>query len=262
MTHNSPPSALVTGANRGLGLELVRQLLTLPQPPKLVFATCRNPNGPQAQSLQELAEKEPNLRILRLDVTDPTSIQLAETQVRNYLSGEGLALLVNNAGILIPSSLHEEKASSMHLSYQTNVVGPLLLGQVFGSLLKKAASIHSKKELSWARAAIINMGSAAGSLTELLGWEYGQATSYRCSKVNRAALNMLTRCQGLTYAKEGILCAGIHPGWVKTDMSSISEYTPMLTVTESIQGVLKVMAQLTEKEAGAFLDWEGHVVPW
>ncbi|KAM9607128.1 C-signal-like [Trichechus inunguis] len=259
MSQNTPSSVLVTGANRGLGLELVRQLLALPQPPKPVFATCRNPSGPQAQSLRDLAEQEPNLRILRLDVTDSASIQLAECQVRHYLSGEGLALLVNNAGVMNRSSLDTVTASDMQLLYQTSVVGPLLLGQTFGSLLRRAARTHPQKELSWARAAIINISSASGSITHLRWWELSQIVSYRCSK---AALNMLTRCQATAYAEEGILCAGISPGWVDTDMGSSFLHTLQLTVTESIQGVLKVMSQLTEKEAGAHLDWEGHIIPW
>ncbi|KAM9192132.1 uncharacterized protein PS065_019590 [Dugong dugon] len=246
MSQNTPSSVLVTGANRGLGLELVQQLLALPQPPKPVFATCRNPSGPQAPSLQDLAEQEPNLRILRLDVTDSASIQLAECQVRHYLSGEGLALLVNNAGVMNHSSLDTVTASDMQLLCQTNVVGPLLLGQTFGSLLRRAARTHPQKELSWARAAIINISSASGSITHLRWWELSQIVSYRCGKVRRvrvpgtlaefgapqlchspsnsslsqAALNMLTPCQAMAYAEEGILCAGISPGWVDTDMGS------------------------------------------
>ncbi|XP_027563140.1 uncharacterized protein LOC113980083 [Neopelma chrysocephalum] len=82
----------------------------------------------------------------------------------------------------------------------------------------------------------------------------------RCSK---AALNMLTKCQSLAYKEHGILCVTLHPGWVQTDMGGSSEsFKPPLTIDASVQGMLKVLSSLSEKETGTFLDWEGKMLPW
>ncbi|XP_040981968.1 short chain dehydrogenase gsfK-like isoform X1 [Aquila chrysaetos chrysaetos] len=208
-------SLLVTGANRGIGLELVRQFLGMPSPPAWVFAACRDPKGQRVQELQNLASKHPNLVIIPLEVTDPASIKAAAARVGEHLGGSGLNLLINNAGIAKASSLDNETLENMTQIYTTNTVGPLLLGQAFLPLLKKAAQGSPGSALNCSKAAIINMSSSAGSIEEVFLWNYGQVVSYRCSK---AALNMLTKCQSLGYREHGILCAALHPGWVQTNM--------------------------------------------
>ncbi|KAM9623949.1 C-signal-like isoform 1-T3 [Morphnus guianensis] len=208
-------SLLVTGANRGIGLELVRQFLGMPSPPTWVFAACRDPKGQRAQELLNLASKHPNLVIIPLEVTDPASIKAAAARVGEHLGGSGLNLLINNAGIAKASSLDNETLENMTQIYTTNTVGPLLLGQAFLPLLKKAAQGSPGSALNCSKAAIINMSSSAGSIEEVFLWNYGQVVSYRCSK---AALNMLTKCQSLGYRDHGVLCAALHPGWVQTNM--------------------------------------------
>ncbi|XP_077642359.1 C-signal-like [Lonchura striata] len=252
-------SVLVTGANRGLGLGLVQHFLRLPNPPQWIFATCRDPNGQRAQELQTLASKHPNLVIIGLEVANPASIKAAAAKVGEHLGGSGLNLLINNAGIVKPNSLDNETPEDMIQVYTTNTVGPLLMGQVFLPLLKKAAQGSPGSELSCSKAAIINMSSIGGSIASSYGWELMQITSYRCSK---AALNMLSRCQSLAYKEHGILCVALHPGWVQTDMGSCAGHTPPVTVDDSVQGMLKVLSSLSEKDTGAFLDWEGNVLPW
>uniref|UniRef100_A0ACB8EA23 Uncharacterized protein n=1 Tax=Sphaerodactylus townsendi TaxID=933632 RepID=A0ACB8EA23_9SAUR len=74
-----------------------------------------------------------------------------------------------------------------------------------------------------------------------------------------AALNMLTRCQALEYKEDGILCAAIHPGWVKTDMGTEKAE---LTVEESARGILKTLSKLSEEHSGRFLNWKGDFVAW
>ncbi|KAM9623954.1 C-signal-like isoform 3-T6 [Morphnus guianensis] len=143
--------------------------------------------------------------------------------------------------------------------YTTNTVGPLLLGQAFLPLLKKAAQGSPGSALNCSKAAIINMSSSAGSIEEVFLWNYGQVVSYRCSK---AALNMLTKCQSLGYRDHGVLCAALHPGWVQTNMGGSGSQKPPVRVDESVRGMLKVLSSLSEKETGTFLDWEGKVVPW
>ncbi|XP_027759874.1 uncharacterized protein LOC114068159 [Empidonax traillii] len=252
-------SLLVTGANRGIGLGLVQHFLKMPNPPQWVFAGCRDPKGQRAQELQKLASKHPNLVILPLEVANPTSIKAAAARVGEHLGGSGLNLLINNAGILKTTTLENETLKGTTEVYTTNTVGPLLMGQAFLPLLKKAAQGSPGSGLSCSKAAIVNMSSAAGSITNPFVWELMHVTSYRCSK---AALNMLTRCQSLAYKEHGILCVALHPGWVQTDMGSSLGDTPPVTVDDSVKGMLKVLSSLSEKDTGTFPDWEGKVVPW
>ncbi|XP_032556757.1 C-factor-like isoform X1 [Chiroxiphia lanceolata] len=252
-------SVLVTGANRGIGLGLVQHFLKMPNPPQWVFATCRDPKGQRAQELQNLASKHPNLVIIPLEVSDPASIKAAAARVEELLGGSGLNILINNAGIAKPISLDKETLETMTQIYTTNTAGPLLLGQAFLPLLKKAAQGSPGSGLSCSKAAIVNMSSSAGSIEDVFIWEFGQLVSYRCSK---AALNMLNKCQSLAYKDHGILCVALHPGWVQTDMGSFDGHTPPLTVDASVTGMLKVLSSLSEKDTGTHLDWEGKVVPW
>ncbi|XP_025890230.1 uncharacterized protein LOC112943296 [Nothoprocta perdicaria] len=252
-------SALLTGANRGIGLGLVKHFLQLPNPPERIFAACRDPKGERAQELQSLASKHPSLVIIPLDVTDPASIQAAAARVTEHLKGSGLNLLINNAGIVKWNSLDTTTREEMSEVYATNTIGPLLVSQAFLPLLKKAAQGSPSSELSCSRAAIINISSIGGSIASESSWDMIQIVSYRCSK---AALNMLTKCQSLGYRQHGILCAALHPGWVQTDMGSVSGHTPPLTVDMSVQMMLEVFSKLSEKDSGTLLDWEGKVIPW
>ncbi|OPJ78064.1 hypothetical protein AV530_015060 [Patagioenas fasciata monilis] len=131
--------------------------------------------------------------------------------------------------------------------------------QAFLPLLKKAAQGSPGSVLSCSKAAIVNISSAAGSITSPFGWDKLQVVSYRCSK---AALNMLTKCQSLGYREHGILCIALHPGWVQTEMGSSSGDTPPVTVDASVQGMLKVLSSLSKKDSSTFLNWKGNVVPW
>ncbi|XP_071423430.1 C-signal-like [Pithys albifrons albifrons] len=252
-------SVLVTGANRGIGLGLVQHFLGLPNPPQWVFAGCRDPKGQRAQELQNLASKHPSLVIIPLEVADPSSIKAAAAKVGEHLGGSGLNLLINNAGISKLTSIDTETLETMIEVYTTNTVGPLLLGEAFLPLLKKAAQGSPGSGMSCSKAAIVNMSSSAGSIEDVYIWELAHVVSYRCSK---AALNMLTKCQSLAYKEHGILCVALHPGWVQTDMGVSGSFNPPVTVDTSVQGMLKVLSSISEKETGTFLDWEGKVVPW
>ncbi|XP_005052670.1 PREDICTED: C-factor-like [Ficedula albicollis] len=259
MAELSVRSVLVTGANRGLGLGLVQHFLRMPKPPQWIFAGCRDPKGQRAQELQNLASKHPNIIIIPLEVANPASIKAAAAQVGEHLGGSGLNILINNAGIVKLNALDAETLEDMSEVYTTNTIGPLLMGQAFLPLLKKAAQGSPGSGLSCSRAAMVNISSIVGSISSSFGWEKMHVTSYRCSK---AALNMLSKCQSLAYKEHGILCVALHPGWVQTDMGSAGGETPPTTVDDSVQGMLKVLSSLSEKETGAFLDWEGNVIPW
>nr|XP_060643912.1 C-signal-like [Anolis sagrei ordinatus] len=246
-------SILVTGSNRGIGFEMVRQLAERSNRPEWIFATCRDPEGPRSQELKNLAAKHQEVKIIQLDTTDPSSIEAAAATVTKLLKGSGLNLLVNNAGIL--KTVTQETPQSMSEIYETNVIGPMMVSQAFLPLLKKASQESPHKGMSCSKAAIINMSSEGGSITSVT---LPIVVSYRCSK---AALNMLTKCQSLDFGKEDILCIALHPGWVETDMGK-SVGQPPLTVEFSVKEILKTLASLSEKDNGTFVNWEGKVVPW
>uniref|UniRef100_A0A8C5TKP2 C-factor-like n=1 Tax=Malurus cyaneus samueli TaxID=2593467 RepID=A0A8C5TKP2_9PASS len=193
------------------------------------------------------------------EVANPASIKAAAAKVGEHLGGSGLNLLINNAGIVKLNSLDTETLEDMSEIYTTNTVGPLLMAQAFLPLLKKAAQGSPGSGLSCNKAAIVNISSIGGSIASSFGWDLMQVTSYRCSK---AALNMLTKCQSLGYREHGILCVALHPGWVQTDMGSSAGHTPPVTVDGSVQGMLKVLSSISEKDTGTFLDWEGNAIPW
>ncbi|KGL78000.1 C-factor, partial [Tinamus guttatus] len=247
---------LLTGSNRGLGRELVKQLLGGPRPPAWIFATCRDPEGPRAQELRDLASRHPNLVLVKLDVANPADITDAVKIVEGKLSGTGLNLLINNAGIYAPVTLDTVDSEEMIRAYKTNAVGPLLMAQAFLPLLKKAAQESTDKGLSCSKAAIINISTVLGSIGKTSESFFKPVISYRCSK---AALNMLTKCQALTYGETGILCVALHPGWVKTDMGT---QEADLTVDTSVRGLLSVLPILSEKHSGSLLNWEGKAIPW
>ncbi|XP_053127483.1 C-factor-like [Hemicordylus capensis] len=249
-------SVLVTGANRGIGLEMVKQLLGRPKPPQWVFATCRDPQGEKAKALKTLASNHPSLVILQFESTDEASIQALAKEVTARLAGGGLNLLINNAGVMPPSTLASVTEEDMMSIYHINVIGPMLLAKACLPLLRAAAEKSSRKGLSCSRAAVINITSIGGSIGNPPSMNMFPVIAYRCSK---AALNMLTRCQALEYNCYGILCAAIHPGWVKTDLGTNKAE---LTVEESVRGILSVLSGLSEEQNGRVVDWRGEPVPW
>ncbi|XP_053127519.1 C-factor-like isoform X2 [Hemicordylus capensis] len=250
-------SVLVTGSNRGIGLELVKRFLAKPNPPKVVFATCRDPVGARAQELRTLASKHPNLAILQLETTDEASVKAAAKQAEARLGGAGLNLLINNAGVMPACTLESATAKDMLDVYSTNLVGPMLVAKEFLPLLKKAAQASKEKGMCCGKAAIINMSTILGSIEKTPEqYFFIPVVSYRCSK---AALNMLTKCQSMGYRDDGILCTAIHPGWVKTELGSEQAD---LTVEESVNGIMKTLCSLSEKQHGILVTWEGNVLPW
>uniref|UniRef100_A0A8C8RFS0 C-factor n=1 Tax=Pelusios castaneus TaxID=367368 RepID=A0A8C8RFS0_9SAUR len=238
-------SVLVTGSNRGIGLELIKHFIGKPNPPEVIFATCRDPEGTRAQT-----------HVLSPDTTDPGSIKAAAKKAEAHLGGSGLNLLINNAGIVSPSTLESATSEDMLSVYNTNVVGPLLVTQAFLHLLKKAAQGSNQKGMSCSKAANVNISSVLGSTEKTPETFFVPVVSYRCSK---AALNMLTKCQSMGYKDAGILCTALHPGWVKTELGSDEAD---LTVDESVSGIMKVLCNLSEEHHGILVTWEGNTLPW
>ncbi|XP_053305130.1 C-factor-like [Spea bombifrons] len=246
-------SILVTGSNRGIGLELVKTFLKTN--PQHVFAACRNPET--AQELISLASTHQNLHIIQLDVADLQSIKAAYQAVQEKLQGRGLNILINNAGVATYKTVETSDEADMIYTYKTNTIAPMVITQEFMPLLKKAASENPAQEMSSSKACVINISSVMGSIAEVCG-EFSMylLISYRASK---AALNMLTRCQAEAYRANGILFVALHPGWVQTGMGGQGA---QISAEESVGGMMEVFSKLSEKDSGTFVDWRGNTVPW
>ncbi|KAM9470175.1 C-signal-like isoform 1-T1 [Clarias gariepinus] len=250
-------SVLITGASRGLGLQMVKHLVGISERPKKVIATARSPGT--AQELQEIAKSHPEVYIVALDVVNDASIEAAVQEVSSIVGPAGLNCLINNAGILFHTDLNSETRDSMMNTFQTNTVSPLFITKAFLPLLRTAAAVCDGGVMSVNRAAVINVSSLLGCLERHCRegeYVFIKLYSYRVSK---AGLNMVTRCLAIDLQDDGILCAVVHPGWVQTDMGG--EKAP-LTLEESIPPLLAVISALSEKDHGQFLDYEGQNLPW
>ncbi|XP_069134899.1 C-signal-like [Argopecten irradians] len=247
----APRAILITGANRGLGLEFVRQIVCFSTPPKYLFATCRNPES--ATILNEIAKSHSCVKVLKLDVCDFSSYKNLKENISTMLEGEGLNLLVCNAGIFNRIGFEDTTPEMMTAMYTTNVIAPMTLAQTFAPLLKLAAQKLPEETKSWRKATILNMSSDLGSVGMN---DNGGCYPYRASK---AALNMVTKTQSIDLKADGILTVAVHPGWVQTDMGGQSA---PVTPTESIKGMLSVVSNLSEESSGRLFDFEGELMPW
>ena len=173
------------------------------------------------------------------------------SEVEKKLEGHGLNLLINNAGVADKANLDAVTAQSMIDVYNTNVVAPLILTKGLLPLLRRAASQSSHQNST--KTFVANMSSGAGSITNNT---WGSLYPYRPSK---AALNMITKSLSIDLEKDGIMAVSLHPGWVQTDMGGPNA---TLTVEQSVQGLVSVIASLDETKNGGFLDFRGQLLPW
>ncbi|XP_028841706.1 uncharacterized protein LOC114793740 [Denticeps clupeoides] len=249
---------LITGANRGLGLEMVRQLAAKSCPGCQIFAGCRDPGAPKSQDLRELAKKHPGLiHVVQIDISDLRSITDCAKKVGPLLGKGGLNMLVNNAGVAHLVSMKDITAKDMEESFKTNLLGPMMMTKEFLPYLQVAAKACGKPGMSCSKAAVINISTVGGSMAKSHEmFDMFPVIPYRISK---AGLNMLTVCNALEFKEDGILFVALHPGWVQTDMGGKNAD---LSAQESVQGMLRVMKSLTEKQNGAFLDYRGDVMPF
>lgn len=228
---------LVTGANRGIGLELTRQLLARGD---RVFAACRQPDT--ATALQELAvEDRARLKVVQLDVSDPASIAASYDVVARL--ADSLDVLINNAGVGAGNeSLGTVTQETLLHTYKVNAAGPILVVQQYLDLLKVG---EGKK--------IVNISTGISSIGDR---DRGGMYSYTGSK---AALNMHNKNLSLDVAAFGITSIVLDPGWVKTDMGGPNAW---ITPEESVSGILKVVDGLTIEKSGKFFHYTGSEIPW
>ncbi|XP_026166804.1 C-factor-like isoform X2 [Mastacembelus armatus] len=249
-------SVLITGASRGLGLQMVETLASGAFSPGKIIATARNPAA--AQKLQEVAQKYPNIHIITLDVVSQESIDKAVEAVAQLVKEDGLNCLINNAGVNVVADFHNVTPDMMIENYHTNTVAPVMITKAFLPLLKQAASrggAGGSATMGIHRAAVINISSMLGSVA--LSLEMVQIFKYYPYRASKSALNMMSRCMAADLKPDGILCMAIHPGWVRTDMGGAD-----LSTEESITATLSVIGGLTEKDHGSFLSYTGEVLPW
>lgn len=236
-------SVLVTGAARGIGLELVRQCVARGD---RVVATVRHPSP----ELQEIArDAGDRLVVVAMDVTDDGSIATAHQQVTARLAQ--LDLLFNCAGIYSYTSRHWDPAATglgalsraeLLDVFNVNAAGPILVTRAFLDLLRKAPGSR-----------VINLSSLVGSVAAKLG---GGDYAYAASK---AALNIMTRALAAELRPEGIIALAVTPGWVRTGMGG--ERAP-LDPRDSVRGLLALADRLRPEDAGSFLDYQGMTQPW
>ncbi|XP_070617731.1 C-signal-like [Erythrolamprus reginae] len=248
---------LVTGTNRGIGFGLVKELVKLNPPSGHIFATCRNPTGPESKILQKLASQHENTHVIQLDTTKPSSMKRAVSEVESHLKGQGLNLLINNTS---RNSLFLENINRKDLSksYKINAVGPLLVVREFLPLLKKAAKETTNDNLRGHKAVVVNISTFISPFGQGFKTATQPSPGYQYL-VNKTALNMVNTSFAEELKKDGIACVVLHPGWVKTDMGSEQA---LMTVESSSKSLVNVIAGLDSSSPGTFLDWEGKKIVW
>ena len=232
---------LITGANRGIGLEFVRQLAAAGE---TVIATARNPE--QADALQAIKADYPTVSLVALDLEDHASIKTMAAS----LGDVAIDVLINNAGLYGGSwdnASHRQSATSMDYDLweqimRVNVMAPYAVIQ---SLLPNL--------MRGARKLVVNMSSDLGSIANNL---QGQSYAYRSSK---AALNMVSKGLSAELGAEGVTVIAMAPGWTQTDLGGQNAQWP---VADSVANQLRVIGSISAADNGRFVNLLGETVPW
>jgi len=246
-------SVLITGANRGLGLEFIKQFLKLSTPPKHIFAVCRSPDS--ATELQELAKANSSVHLVQCEITEPDRHAEVVAKVKDMVESSGLDVLINNAGIFdrtnLQSDLQSHTKENMMKHLDINLIAPVLLTKAFAPLLEESGQQGQPGQIS---AAVINITAILGCVHSTSLFPGGYPYKY-----SKAALNMATHCLAETMKPNGVLVMGIHPGWVRTDMGGPNGH---LSVQESVEGCMRVICGLSESHRGKLFDWTGKLIEY
>lgn len=226
---------LVTGANRGLGLEFTRQLLVKGE---RVIATCRQPG--RAIELTRLAGEHPgHLTVLPLTLPDARSIADLARSIESL--NLVIRVLINNAGLTIAGERFGTiELEGLRSAFAANAAGPFLLTQALAPSLVDGAKV-------------INLSSRLGSiaLTDAL-----YTPSYAISK---SALNMASKLLSIALAEQNGIVVAFSPGWVRTDMGGANA---PLAAADSVASMLGVIDGLRHEDRGKFLSHDGIEIPW
>lgn len=224
---------IVTGANRGIGLEFVRQLA---EAGHRVEATARNPQ--KATELQAFAEGK-SVNVHALDVTDEQSV----ASFVNALGDAPVDMLINNAGVYPKSGgIGGLDYDAFRFGFEVNALAPIRLAEALLPSLRKS---DQKK--------IVHITSQMGSIEDNGS---GGAYAYRMSK---AALNMGNKSLANDLSGEGFTCLAVHPGWVQTDMGGPNA---KITVEKSVSSMLGAIHDRGPEQSGEFVSWNGSTLPW
>ncbi len=228
-----PQTILITGANRGLGLEFTAQYAS---DGWHVLACCKDPG--QANDLKALQKQYPQIESHSLDVTDESQIKALQQSITQPID-----ILLNNAGYLEVDSFGSISSDVMTKTFLINSVAPLKMAEAFADHVAK-----SEKKL------IANISSSMGSISDN---QSGGYYSYRASK---AALNMGMKSVGHDLTSKQIKVLLLHPGWVKTRMGGEGA---AITAKDSVTGMRKVIAGYSPKSGEVkFIRYNGEVIPW
>jgi NAD(P)-dependent dehydrogenase (short-subunit alcohol dehydrogenase family) len=228
-------TVLVTGANRGIGLEFVRQYAA---DDAEVIACCRDPAG--AAELKGVADASGGrVRLVKLDVASAGDV----AALKDALAGQPVDIVINNAGISGPrrQSADDIDVEGWLEAFRVNTVAPVAIAQALHENLK--AGVEKK---------LVAITSQLGSTAN----NGGQRYAYRSSK---AALNNAMRGLSRDWAGDGIAVGIFHPGWVKTDMGG--QAAPV-TPEQSVAGLRQRIAELGRESSGAFRDYAGEALSW
>lgn len=228
-------TVLITGANRGIGLEFARQYA---REGAKVHACARRPD--QAEELSKLAhESGGKVQLHRLDVSDFAAIDL----LAQSMQGEPIDLLINNAGVYGPENQTADRIDydGWGETFTVNTMAPVRMVQAFLPNLKAGSG---KK--------VVTITSQMGSIANNNGGYY----VYRSAK---AALNSAMKGLSADLAKAGLTIVVMHPGWVKTDMGG--PQAP-LEPQDSVASMRRVIDKLAANDNGKFYDYDGSPLPW
>lgn len=226
---------LLTGANRGIGLELSK---VFAKNNWKVLACCRHPE--RAELLKQLANECSNVKIYALDVNDNNAIN----RLAKDLQGEAIDIVFNNAGIFGPRSqdFGQIDAEAWLHVMRTNVVAPLKMVEAFVDHVSESQ-----------RKVVASMGSMMGSISD------NTSGGYYVYRTSKAAVHMVMKSLSVDLRDRGITSVVFHPGWVKTDMGGPEAPTPP---EESAAGLYQVLTGLNSKDNGRFFTFEGKELPW
>jgi len=235
------PTVLITGANRGLGLEFAKQYAAENWS---VLATARDPE--KAQELKQIASRHRTVSTHALDIADDESIE----ELVDELDGKSLDLLIHNSGIYPQKGqkFGEIDYDGWRGALETNLFGPIRLTE---ALVQNIATSDRKQ--------IAAISSSMASLRGVQGGSVAQAGIAYQYRTSKTALNMAMSVLSTELAPQGISVVMIDPGWVKTDMGGPNA---QLTPQQSISGIRKVLAGDPMEISGKFIGYDGVVRPW